>query len=157
MNTEKIIKETKMIMVTALILGVILLGSGIAFSLLEIKFIDNNKAFTGLSFIPFSVAFATYFKLNRIRKSPQKMRKILISESDERLVSLKNEADAKAFRITQAAVFLAYMGYTLMVPEHIFESVGWWLLLIILFITFLSQGILQVMTMRRSRTDESES
>ncbi|MEQ8197811.1 MAG: hypothetical protein ABRQ27_07385 [Clostridiaceae bacterium] len=34
------------------------------------------------------------------------------------------------------------MGYTLMVPEDIFESVGWWLIMILLFVSFISQGIM---------------
>ena len=118
-----------MIMLVTLSIGIVLLAAGIIFSLMGIYFIQNNKAFIGLSFIPLSVAFVYYIKLSRIKKSPQKMRNIIINENDERLVALRNEADAKAFKALQGALFLTYMGYTLMVPEDIFESVGWWIIL----------------------------
>jgi len=70
------------------------------------------------------------------------MKKIIIQESDERLVALKNEADAKALKIIQGSIFLAYMGYTLMVPEDIFESVGWWILLVLTLIAVSVQGFM---------------
>jgi hypothetical protein len=91
----------------------------------------------------------------RIKKSPNKMKEILVNESDERLVALKNEADAKAFRIVQSALFLAYMGYTLMVPEDIFESVGWWILLVLLFISFISQGVISSKLMKKDSPDDN--
>lgn len=156
MNTEKIVKESKTIMLVTLTIGIVLLAAGIIFSLMEINLIPNNKAITGLSFIPLTVAFTYYVKLSRIKKSPQRMRNIIINENDERLVALKNEADAKAFKTLQGALFLTYMGYTLMVPEDIFESVGWWILMILLFISFISQGILfkKVMDKDNSKDDE---
>lgn len=141
MNTEKIVKETKLIMIITLVIGLVLLALGISFGLLDINLIKNNRAIVGLSFIPLSVAFVYYIKLTRIKKSPEKMREILVNESDERLVALKNEVDAKAFKIIQGALFLTYMGYTLMVPEDIFESAGWWSLLALLFFSFIAQGI----------------
>jgi uncharacterized membrane protein len=155
MNTEKIIKETKVAMTASLVIGLVLLATGIIFSLLDINLIKNNKAIIGLSFIPLCVAFVYYLKLTRIRKSPQKMREILVNESDERLVALKNEADAKAFRIIQGALFLAYMGYTLMVPEDIFESAGWWILLVLLFVSFIAQGIISSKVMKKDNPDDN--
>jgi hypothetical protein len=120
-----------------------------------IKLIKNNKAIVGLSFIPLSVALVYYLKLMRIKKSPYKMREILVNENDERLVALKNEADAKAFRIIQGALFLTYMGYTLMVPEDIFESVGWWILLVLLFVSFISQGVIYSKLMKKDNSNDS--
>lgn len=154
MNTEKIVKEARIIMIIGIIVGVVLLGIGIVFSIIDVSFISNKKAIIGLSFIPFSVAFVYYLKLSRIRKAPQKMKNIIINENDERLVSLKNEADAKAFKVIQGAIFLSYMGYTLMVPEDIFESVGWWILMVLLFITFISQGILASKAMKNPKSEE---
>ena len=156
MNTEKIIKETKVIMIVTLVIGLVLLVTGICFDVLDIHIIKNNRAIVGLSFIPLSVAFVYYLKLTRIKKSPQKMREILVNENDERLVALKNEVDAKAFRIIQGALFLAYMGYTLMVPEDIFESVGWWLLLVLLFVSFISQGVIHTKVSRKDNSKENE-
>ncbi len=70
------------------------------------------------------------------------MKEIIISENDERLVALKNEAEANAFRILQAVLFLTYMGYTFMVPEDIFESVGWWIVTVLLFVSLILQAVL---------------
>lgn len=156
MNTEKLIKETKAVMIGTLVLGLVLLAAGIGFDLLDIHIINNNKAIVGLSLIPLSIAFVSYLKLRRIRKSPQKMRETLVNESDERLVSLRNEVDAKAFRITQGALFFAYMGYTLMGPEDIFESPGWWILLGLLVVSFLSQGVIHASALKKESSEESE-
>lgn len=142
MNTEKIVKEAKMIMLVCLIVGIVLLGTGIIFSNINVSFITNPKAIIGLSFIPLSAAFVYYLKLTKIINNPQQMKKIIIHESDERLVALKNEADAKALKIIQGSIFLGYMGYTLMVPEDVFESVGWWILMVLMLFAFMVQGIM---------------
>lgn len=142
MNTEKIVKETNVLMLVSGIVGVLLLGTGVIFNLFEINIIHNNRAIIGLSFIPLAVALTYFIKLIRIEKSPQKMRKIIISKNDERLVTMKNEVDAKAFRILQWVLFLSYMAYTLVVPKDIFESVGWWIILALLFISYILQGIM---------------
>jgi hypothetical protein len=150
MDTEKIIKEARLIMITCLTVGVILLGIGVTFRMLEINIINNNKAIIGLAFIPLAVAFTNYLKLVRIKKAPQKMREIIISHNDERLVAIKNEADGKAFRILQGIIFLTYMGYTLIVPKDIFESAGWWIILALLFLTFILQGIIYKIVSKRN-------
>ena len=156
MNTEKIVKESKAIMLVTLIIGMALLAVGIIFSLMDVNLISNNKAIIGLSFIPLSVALVYYVKLSKIKKSPQKMRNIIINENDERLVTLKNEADAKAFKILQGALFFTYMGYTLMVPEDIFESVGWWIIMILLFVSLISQGIMFMIVMGKDNSKDDE-
>jgi len=103
MNTDKVVRESKTIMLVTLVIGVALLATGIIFKLLEINLLPNNGAIIGLSLTPLAVAIAYYVKLSRIKKSPQKF---IINEIDERLVALKNEADAKAFKIVQGALFL---------------------------------------------------
>jgi xanthosine utilization system XapX-like protein len=155
MNTEKIIREYKAIIMVTLVIGLALLAVGTIFTLLNLRLVPNNKAIVGLSFIPLGVAVAYWIKLTIIRKSPLKMHDTIINENDERLVSMKNEADAKSFKIIQGALFLAYMGYTLMVPEDIFESLGWWLLLVLLFISFISQAIMsRIISGKANKTDE---
>jgi xanthosine utilization system XapX-like protein len=155
MNTEKIIREYKAIIMITLVIGLALLAVGTIFTLLNLRLVPNNKAIVGLSFIPLGVAVAYWIKLTIIRKSPLKMRGTIINENDERLVSMKNEADAKSFKIIQGALFLAYMGYTLMIPEDIFESLGWWLLLVLLFISFISQAIMsRIISGKANKTDE---
>jgi len=154
MNTEKIVKNAKIMMIVSIGVGILLLILGILFSLTDASFISNNRSLVGLSLIPFSLALVYYIKLSRIKKSPQSMKSIIINESDERLIALKNEADAKSFKIVQATIFLFYMAYTLIVPEDIFESIGWWILLVLLFITFLSQGILSYRVLKNQKTEE---
>ena len=156
MNTEKILKESKLIMMVTFVVGVLLLATGIAFTLLDVTLIKNNRALIGLSLIPLSVGFMYYYKYTQIKKSPSKMKEIIINENDERIVNLRNEADAKAFMIVKGVIFLAYMGYTLMVPEDIFEAVGWWLLLVILFVTFMSQGLIAAMAMWKNKSNENQ-
>lgn len=156
MDTEKIIRDSKVIMIVTVVIGVMLLAAGASFSFMNINIISNNRAIIGLSFIPFGVAFAYYFKIRSIKKSPQKMRSIIISESDERLISLRNEADAKAFKITQGALFLAYMGYTLLFPEDIFEAFGWWLMLIVMFVSFFAKAMMSMLIMSKEQSKNEE-
>lgn len=156
MNTEKILKESKVIMLVTFVVGFILLATGIGFTLLDVKLIENNRALIGLSLIPLSVGFMYYYKYTQIKKSPNKMKEIIINENDERIVNLKNAADAKAFMIVKGVIFLAYMGYTLMVPEDIFEAVGWWILLVILFVTFMAQGLITAMSMWKNKSNENQ-
>jgi len=155
MNTDKVVRESKTIMLVTLVIGLVLLATGIIFKFLEINFLPSNGAMAiiGLSLTPLGVALAYYLKLSRIKKSPQKF---IINEIDERLVALKNEADAKAFKIVQGALFLTYMGYTLMIPKDVFESVGWWLLMILLLISFISQAILTMTVMGKENSKDKE-
>jgi hypothetical protein len=112
------------------------------FEVTDIKLLPNNKAVVALSFFPLGIAFASYIKLQTIKKYPQKMKDIIISENDERLIASKNQADANAFRILQRLLFFSYMGYTLMVPGDIFEAAGWWLITFLLLASLILQGIL---------------
>lgn len=143
MSADKTVKETKVMMTVSLIAGLILLAIGLVTRQLNFGFLSDNKAFLALSLLPFSMAFVSFLKLSRIKNSPEKMRSMLIRENDERLVALNNEADAKTFKILQGTLFLAYFGYTFLFPQEIFESAGWWVLLILLLGSMLLQGILR--------------
>ena len=140
-NNEKIVKETKLIMNVTLIAGIVLLAAGILFTQMDIHLISNNKALIALSLLPLSMAFVYFLKLSSIKKSPHKMRSILIKENDERLVAIKNEADAKTFKVIQGALFLTYFGYTFIVPEDIFKVAGWWILIILLLASLFLPGM----------------
>jgi predicted membrane chloride channel (bestrophin family) len=139
MNNEKIVK---VIMQVSLNIGLVFLAIGIMDSFMKSDIIPNNRVVIGLSFIPLSVAFFYYIKLLRIKKSSQKMHNNITNDNNEKLRTLKNEADATALKITQGALLLTYIGYTFLSPEEIFQSIGWWLLLIVLFVSYMSQGIL---------------
>ena len=51
MNTHKVVRESKTIMLVTLVIGVALLANGIIFKLLEINLLPNNMAIIALSLI----------------------------------------------------------------------------------------------------------
>jgi hypothetical protein len=153
MNTDKIVKDTKSIILVALLVGIILLGLGLTFGFLEGDLQKYSKGIVGLSFLPLSVSFVSYIKLKMIRNNPGKMKDMIIEDTDERILSLRNESDAKAFRIVQGAIFLSYMGYTLLVPGDIFEAIGWWILLVLCLTTFISQGVISHLANKANNSD----
>ncbi len=130
MSAKKIVKETKLTISVSLLVSMVLFVTWFIFEIREISFI-NNKALLALSLIPFSAALASFLKLMKIKKDP----KVLVSETDERLVAEKNEADAKALKLLQGVLFLSYLGYTFILPEDIFNSIGWWMTLGILLLS----------------------
>lgn len=156
MSVEKSFKETKMVMILSLIVGVVLLTAGIVFRQLDTALISDNKGLLGLSLLPLSLAFVSFLKLLRIKKSPQSMRSMIIKENDERLVALNNEVDAKAFKMLQGVLFLVYFGYTFIFPQEVFESVGWWILIILLLSSVLLQGIFRHLICKSSNDDLNE-
>ncbi len=144
MNTEKMYKETKLLLIISIILGVALLATGAVLSFIKLDFFINLKGFVGLSFLPFAMALISFIRLYTLKRKPEKMKEIITIENDERLVSIKNQVDAKSFRVLQAILFLTYMGYTLIIPADIFETVGWWIILGLLFVSFVLQAIFRV-------------
>lgn len=142
MNTKRIEKNARRVMYFAIIVGVLLLASGVVIAQLGLYPMINGKSLIALSLLPFAVATVYLTKLLRIKNSTQTMRSTLIKEHDERIVAQKNEVDAKTLKIVQGALFISYMSYSAIVPEHIFESVGWWIVLIILMLSFIAQVIL---------------
>ena len=142
MDTKNAVKEAKFIMRIALIVGVILLAAGTAFSLAGINPVSSNKGLIALSLIPLSVALVYFTKFSKTINSSKTIKSRVIQETDERLVASSNETDAQSFKIVQAALFLGYMGYTIFVPEDVFQSVGWWILMSLLMISFLTRAVL---------------
>lgn len=138
---EKTIKEAKAVIAVSLIAGLLLLAAGLLSKQVDMGWLSANNALLALSLLPLSLAFASFLKLSRIKKSPQKMRSVLIKENDERLVALNHEADSKTLKIVVGALFLAYFGYTFLFPEEVFESAGWWTLLVLLLGTLSLQGV----------------
>lgn len=153
MNGKKTVKETKIVMIVSLIVGAVLLTVGLVIRQWDIALLSNNKALLALSLLPLSLAFVSFLKLSRIKKSPEKMRSIIIKESDERLVALNNEADAKTFKVLQGMLFLAYFGYTFMFPQEVFESVGWWILIILILSSMLLQGVFRHLICKSNSND----
>ncbi|MCA1060087.1 hypothetical protein LCL96_14205 [Rossellomorea aquimaris] len=129
MSVEKIVKEIKWTIFVSLLVSMALLVTWFIFEISDIPF--ANKSLLALSLIPFSAALASFLKLLKIKKDLN----VLVSETDERVVAEKNEADAKALKLLQGVLFLSYLGYSFIIPEDIFESIGWWITLGILLLS----------------------
>ncbi|QHE53997.1 hypothetical protein [Pontibacillus sp. HMF3514] len=126
MSTEKFVKETKWTIFVYLFVSIAFFVTWVIFLTIDIS-LTNNKAFLALSLIPFSAALASFLKLLKIKNDP----KVVVSETDERLVAQRNEADAKTLKVLQGILFLTYLGYTFIVPEDVFKSFGWWVALFV--------------------------
>ncbi|UXH46628.1 hypothetical protein N5C46_11480 [Rossellomorea vietnamensis] len=121
MSAEKIVKEIKLTILVSLLVSMALLVTWFIFEISDIPF--ANKSLLALSLISSSAALASFLKLLKIKKDPN----VMVSETDERLVAEKNEADSKALKLLQGVMFLSYLGYTFIIPEDIFKATGWWI------------------------------
>ncbi len=143
MKGERSIKEAKTILAVTLLGGILLLAAGFIFMEMNSILFSSHKALMALSLLPFSMAFVSFLKLSRLKNAPHKMKKTIIAENDERLVALKNEADAGTLKLLQGILFLAYFGYTFIFPEEVFASAGWWTLLVLLLVSLFAQSLLR--------------
>ncbi|WP_394218855.1 hypothetical protein [Halobacillus trueperi] len=130
MGAEKLVKEIKLTIGVSLFVSLALFVTWIILETTDVSS-TVHKAFLALSLIPFSAALASLLKLMKLKKNP----KMIVSETDERLVAEKNEADAKTLKFLQGVLFLSYLGYTFTIPEDTFQSVGWWITLVILLLS----------------------
>lgn len=142
MITIKNSKRTVVNMYASLAIGLIILISGTLMAVMDMNFINNEKAVIGLSFIPLGNALYLWINQIFIKKYPAKMKPMVISENDERIVAMQNEADSITFRILRYALLLLYFGYTFMVPDDIFEAPSWWIMLAFFMASYLLQGLL---------------
>ncbi|KYG31762.1 hypothetical protein AZF04_02980 [Alkalihalobacillus trypoxylicola] len=129
-NTIKFLKEKKLTVILLLLVSSVLF---VAWFILETRSITyiNNQVFLALSLIPFSVALVSFLKIFKIKKDP----KLMVLETDERIVAERNEANAKTLKILQVILLLAYLSYTVSNPEDIFKTLGWWVTLCILLLS----------------------
>ena len=133
MDTNAIMKKEKVILALNLILGIIVLVIGI--------FVDPfgyRKILVGLSVVLFGIAVASVVKLFLLIKNPS----ALAEEFDERIVADKNKADAVSLRIIRYILILVFLFYTFTRPEEIFESLNWWIILVILLLSNLLPPII---------------
>jgi len=142
MSSKNVKKEAKIIGGVAFTIGIILLVTGITFNLTGMNPVSINKALIALSLIPLSVALVYFARFSKTINSDRAIQRRRVRETDERLVASRNEIDAQAFKVVQASLFISYMGYTLFVPEAVFQSVAWWILLGLLMISFFARGVL---------------
>ncbi|TGB03680.1 hypothetical protein [Halobacillus salinus] len=138
MSAEKVVKETKWTIGLSLVVSLALLVTWFVMETMGVAFTEN-KAFLALSLIPLSAALASFVKLTKIQKNPKRM----LSETDERLVAEKNEADAKTLKALQGILFLSYLGYTFIIPEDAFKAFGWWIILSAFLFSLLAPPLLR--------------
>jgi hypothetical protein len=133
MDTNAIMKKEKVILALNLIVGVIILVIGI--------FVDPfgyRKTLVGISVVLLGMAGASVIKVFLLKKSPS----ALAEEYDERIVAAKNRADAVSLRIIRYILMLVFLFYAFTRPEEIFESLIWWIILVISLLTILLPSII---------------
>lgn len=140
-----------------LIVGLLLAGTGIVLEITKSSMVENNKGFVALSFIPLALGLYSLCTLILMKKYPKKMKSVITEENDERLISIKNEADAITFRVLQWALMLVYFGYTFMMPKDIFEAPAWWITLAFFFSSFILQGILLSVFQRKEKINNNDN
>jgi hypothetical protein len=140
-----------------LIAGALLVIAGILLNVLNIPLIENKKAIIGLSLIPFGISFYSWLNLFLSNKYPKDMKPVIISENDERLIAIRNEADSITFQILQWALMLTFFGYTFIVPKDIFETLSWWIIFGFYLMSIMLQGIiLSIYYRKNNKTDNDE-
>jgi hypothetical protein len=133
---EKIVHDTRTKIVASLIAGATLVGAGIVAAVLRPDLSQFGKTLVSLSFIPFAVSLSHWLNICLLRRRPQAMRPFVVAESDERLIAQRNEAEAAASRVMRFALYLTFLGYSLLVPADVFVAAGWWILLALLFVSY---------------------
>lgn len=157
MLVKKSKKKLMFNMYANLIVGILLVIAGILLTVLNSPLIENKKAIIGLSFIPFGISFYSWMNLFFTKKFPKGMKPVIVSENDERLITIRNEADAITFQILQWALMITFFGYTFMVPKDIFETPLWWIIFGFFLMSYLLQGIiLSIYYRRNNKTDCDE-
>ena len=151
MFTKK--SKTKLLfsMYANLAVGLLLAITGIFLELTNSTIVENVKAFVGLSFIPLMFGLYSLMTLVFIKKYPEKMKPVIISENEERVVAAKNEADAITFQVLKWVLMLVFFGYTFMVPGDIFEAPSWWVIFALYFIAVMLQGIILSIFQRKGK------
>lgn len=133
-------KRLLLCMYANLAVGLLLVATGIFLEITGFPFADNNKSLIGLAFIPLGLSTGAFLNLIFIKKYPDGMKPVLISENDERLTAIKNKADALTFRFLRWVLMLVFFGYTFIKPNDIFETVSWWIMFAFYFISYMLQG-----------------
>lgn len=108
------------------IVGIVFLLIGIAEATHIINFTSNNKIFFGLAIIAFGAAIAPFINYYLIKKDPSSMETVIVAESDERNISIKNAALAKSYSILRWILLYVFFAYTFLFPKEALVTFGWW-------------------------------
>lgn len=108
------------------VVGVVFLLLGIAEAFQILNFTSNNKIFFGLAIIAFGTAAAPYINYYLIKKDPVSMETIIVAESDERNIAIRNAALAKSYSILRWILLYVFFAYTFLFPKEALVTFGWW-------------------------------
>lgn len=155
MFTGNILKREKIEFSVNLIIGLILLVTGMTLRTMDISITPNNKALIGVSFIPLATAISKFYRIHSIKKHPKSMNSVIIAENDERLVRQRNESEAITNRIFRRVIYVAFIGYSLVFPSEAFEAVGWWVVLFLFLLAYTLPCIFQFRAASKYHVDEN--
>lgn len=141
MTVERYTHTKRTLVIANLAVGLALLLTGILLKKYDINVVQNPKAVIGLSFIPLGIALSAFINIIFVKRYPKAMNAVIISENDERLTAIRNEADSKTFRILRWALLFVFFGYTFSVPTDVFEAPGWWTVFAFLFLSYVLPAI----------------
>lgn len=136
--------------------GAMLLVIGLLLQTGLIKSTWNARGIVGASFIPLSLAVIYFWKMRMLIKSPQKARKVFVNQTDERLARLENDTDAFSLRILRVILVFFYCGYNLLHPEEIFNSMGWWMILTLLLVSYIMKPLIYMVYTNNSNEKEND-
>lgn len=157
MEMNRVRKKLGISITVSLAIGLMLLATGIALKLLDVKLLENDKALIGLAIIP--LALATYYILTAAlaKKNPSYLRNIAVQQADERIAALKHTADSISFRTLQWSLTAVFLGYTLAFPSQIFSSAGWWITFGFFFLSQTLQAVVMTVLIHRDQKNAGES
>jgi hypothetical protein len=139
---SSVIKEYKIKALAHCIIGLIFLGVGVGLWSDTLKFVDSSKAkvFFGLTIVAVATAIGPFINYYLLKKNTKEMESLIVAETDERSIAVRNEAYAKTFSILKWVIIYITLAYTFMFPKEAFVSFAWWSI----FIIFLTAMIMSV-------------
>ncbi len=147
MDRDALIRRERTFAVVSLILGVAILGTGLLFNPH-----GYHKALEAISIVLFAMAFASLVKTRALKRDHA----IPVAEYDERIVAARNQADAVSLEIIRRVLFLAYLFYTFVRPQDIFQALSWWLLLLVAMLAVLLPPLVLGNVNKRFQPDDGK-
>lgn len=143
---NKIKKEYKIKFLSHCFIGVIFLLIGVAEVCNIINIVNSSKAkvFFGMAFIAFSTSLGLFLNYYLLKKDSTSMEKMIVAESDERNIAVRNEVYAKTFLILKWIITYLLFTYTFLFPKEIFVSFGWWSLSLIFLSSMVMSGSIYI-------------
>lgn len=139
---NSIIKKYKISFFTHCIIGLTFFLLALAEGLNIIDIVENNKILGGMAILALGASGAQFLYFYMIKKNSPSVQPIIVAESDERNIAVKNEAEAKTFSVLKIMIFYIYFAYTFLFPEEIFVSFGWWSVTIIFMTSVIMSGLI---------------